>query len=95
IAYGECQIETWSGPWGANAVTLRNWRNNVLINGLWHNESDRNAWVHVAGVGWRKLATETASMQSAMLLELAAAKGANRPVNILEDQQTVREVYVL
>ena len=34
-------------------------------------------------------------MQTAMLLELSAAKGANRPVNLLEDQQQIREVYVL
>lgn len=95
IAYGECQIETWSGPFGANSVSLRLWVNNARINGLWSNASERNAWAHVAGSGWRKLAADTAPMQHAMLLELAAAKGANRPVNLLEDQQTIREVYVL
>ena len=67
----------------------------MLINGLWNNEADRNAWVHVASLGWRKLAADTAPMQTAMLLELAAAKGGNRPVNLLDDQQTIREVYVL
>jgi C1A family cysteine protease len=95
IAYGECQIETWSGPWGADSVILSAWKNNVRINGLWANEADRNAWVHIVGTGWRKLATDTVPMQTAMLVELIAAKGANRPVNLLEDQQLIREVYVL
>lgn len=95
IAYGQCQIETWYGPFGANSVSLRQWRNNVRINGAWSNAAERNAWVHVTGTGWRKLATDTAPMQHAMLLELTAAKGANRPVNLLEDQEQVREVYVL
>ena len=95
IAYGECQIETWSGPFGADQIALRMWNNDARINGLWSNTVDRNAWVHVAGSGWRKLAPESQPTQHAMMLEALAAKGANRPVNLLEDQQVVRELYVL
>ncbi len=95
IAYGECQIETWYGPFGADSVSLRQWRNNVRISGLWSNQSERNAWAHLTGTGWRKLADDTAPAQHAMLMELVAAKGANRPVNVLEDQQQIREVYVV
>jgi C1A family cysteine protease len=95
IAYGECQIETWSGPFGANDVSMRAWENNVRINGLWSNEAERNAWVHVVGSGWRKVAADSAPTQTAMLMELMTAKAGNRPVNLLGDPQGIREVYVL
>jgi C1A family cysteine protease len=95
IGYGQCRIETWSGPFGALSVSLRTWKNNVRINGAWSNAAERNAYVHVAGTGWRPLARDSAPMQGAMLMELLAAKGANRPVNLLEDQGHIREVYIL
>lgn len=95
MAYGQCRIENWSGPYGANAVTVRKWNNNVKINGLWGNSAEKSAWVHVAGVGWRKLANDTAPMQHAMLAQLVAAKSGNRPVKLLEDKKIIREVYVL
>ncbi len=95
IAYGECQIETWAGPWGANGIGLRMWNTNARIRGLWSNSAERNAWVFVQGAGWRKLANESSAMQHALVLQTLAAKGSNRPVNILEDNQVVRELYVL
>lgn len=95
IAYGECQIDTWYGPYGANGVTLRSWLNNQKINGLWTNQSARNAWVHLQGTGWRKLATTTDVTQHAMLSELVGAKTANRNVNALVDGNKILETYVI
>jgi C1A family cysteine protease len=95
IAYGECQIETWFGPFGADGVSLKQWTSDARISGAWSNDAERNAWVYVTGTGWKKLAADSAPMQHAMLLELLAAKGAQRPVNYFEDQGVIREVYAL
>ena len=94
IAYGQCQLETWYGPYGANAVTLKTWANNVKVNGLWSNDSPRNAYAHFQGLGWRKLVTTSDVQQQAMLTELIGAKAGNRSVRALIDGNQVREIYV-
>ncbi len=95
IAYGQCQIETWYGPYGANLVSLKAWNRNVKVNGLWSNDSPRNAWVHIAGVGWRKPATTSDAVHHAMLAELVAAKAAGRRVDALLDGNKIVEVYII
>jgi C1A family cysteine protease len=95
IAYGQCNIETWSGPYGVNGVSLRTWNRNTRVNGLWTNSSDRNAYVHLAGHGWRQVARTTNAVQHTMLSQLIAAKAANRRVDALEDNNQIREVYVV
>jgi C1A family cysteine protease len=95
IAYGECQIDTWYGPYGANSVSLTAWNRNVKVNGLWSNDAARNAWVHLTGVGWRALTKPSDAVQHAMLSELVAAKAAGRRVDALVDANTIREVYVI
>ncbi|SFA96594.1 Papain family cysteine protease [Poseidonocella pacifica] len=94
IAYGQCQIDTWYGPYGANGVTLKSWANNVKVNGLWTNESSRNAWAHIAGTGWKKLTTASDVQQHAMLAELIGAKAGDRSVRALIDGNQIKEVYV-
>ena len=95
IAYGQCAIETWYGPYGANSVSLRAWANDVRVNGLWTNDAARNAYAHVSGVGWRKLATTNDTVQLAMLTELIGAKAENRKVNALIDGNKIVETYVI
>lgn len=94
IAYGQCQIETWAGPYGANGVTLRAWANNVKVTGLWSNESARNAWVYLSGQGWRQVVKTSDVQQHAMLAELVGAKSADRNVRALVDGSEIREIYV-
>ena len=95
IAYGQCQIDTWYGPYGANAVTLRTWATSQKVNGLWTNDNPRNAWVHLQGTGWRKLTTTSDVQQHAMLAQLIGAKAGNRNVNALIDGNKILETYVL
>ncbi len=95
IAYGQAQIETWLGPYGSNGVTVKTWNNNLKVNGLWINESDRNAYVHFTGLGWKKLTTTSAVQQHAMLADLIGAKGGNRTVRALIDGSKVKEIYVI
>ena len=95
IAYGQCNIETWAGPFGANGVSLRTWSRNTRVNGLWTNQSARNAYVHLANVGWRRVAHNSAANQHAMLSELIAAKSAGRIVHALEENNRIRQIYVI
>ncbi|MFP4239531.1 C1 family peptidase [Rhodosalinus sp.] len=95
IGYGECQIETWYGPWGANAVTLRTWQGNLKVNGLWSNRSARNAYAHFQGVGWRRVVDTSDVQHHAMLTELVGAKAGNRGVRALVDGNEIQEIYVV
>jgi len=95
IAYGQCQIETWSGPYGVTGIGLRMWNNNVRVNGLWSNSSERNAWVHFQGVGWRKITNDSALAQYTMLSQLAVAKSAGRNVRALQDNNVIEQIYVV
>ena len=94
IGYGQCQIDTWYGPYDANSVTLKAWANNLKVNGLWANQAGRNAGAHFQGTGWRKLVTTSDVQQHAMLAELIGAKAGNRNVRALIDGNQVKEVYV-
>lgn len=95
IAYGQANIETWAGPYGANAVTLRSWARNTKVRALWTNRSDRNAHVHLAGNGWRKVADNNTTVQHAMLAELIAAKAGARRVDALVENNKIQQVYVI
>jgi hypothetical protein len=93
IAYGQCNIESYSGPWGVTGVTLLTWRRDVLVRGLWSNQSADNAWAYLDGVGWRRLAHASTIENHSMLAMLAGAKGAGRKVDVHDDNGTVRTIY--
>lgn len=95
IAYGQCSIETWAGPYGATGVNLKLWQNNVTVRGLWSNNSDRNAWAYLNAVGWRKVAADNDTIHTVMLSQLVSAKSNNRPVNVYEEASTIKQIYVL
>ncbi|MEJ2455839.1 MAG: C1 family peptidase [Candidatus Thiodiazotropha sp.] len=95
IAYGQCQIETWAGPFGVNSVSLRTWARNARVNGLWTNRNDLNAWVHFSGIGWRSVSRTNATVQHTMLTELIGAKAVNRRVDALEVDRQIQQVYVI
>lgn len=95
IAYGQCGIESWLGPWGGAGVSLTLWRSNVTVRGAWANESARNAWVYLNGIGWRKIASESDQITLSMLSQLIAAKAAARPVSVFDDAGTIKQLYVV
>ncbi|HAA27705.1 MAG TPA: peptidase [Cyanobacteria bacterium UBA11369] len=70
------------------------WRNNVKIRGLWAINQDRNAWVYVNGLGWRKISPANDNIFFNMLVQLAAAKAGDRSVNFLEQLGVVKQIYV-
>ncbi|MGB9179426.1 MAG: C1 family peptidase [Pyrinomonadaceae bacterium] len=97
IAYGQVGID--AEMWAVDGVVVTQpagqWLNNVRIIGLWATEGDRNGWAYVDGTGWRKITTDNDNIFFNMLIHLAAAKAAARPVNLFIEQNVIKQVYVL
>ena len=71
------------------------WQNNKKIVGLWaHGAQNRNAWVLVQGLGWRKLWPSHDSQIAAMMTMAAHAKAENRNVNFYDVGDKIKEMYV-
>ncbi|MFJ7219568.1 hypothetical protein [Amycolatopsis sp. NPDC098790] len=51
----------------APAATATAWQSNKKVLALWTNNSDRNGYAYVDGVGWKRLATNSDSVHEALL----------------------------
>jgi hypothetical protein len=76
------------------AITAAVWHSNKRINALWSNNGNRNVWVAIADVGWRKLADNSDSAIVALTIMTSHAFQTNRTVNLMEEDGQIREVYV-
>ncbi|HEX8069718.1 MAG TPA: C1 family peptidase [Pyrinomonadaceae bacterium] len=94
IAYGECGIDTWDVR-GVNGIVESGWINNKKVVGLWATDQTRNAWAYIQDIGWRRVAPDNDNVFFDMLTLLCTAKSSNRPVNVLQDQGVLKQVYVL
>ncbi|MDJ0952857.1 MAG: C1 family peptidase [Acidimicrobiia bacterium] len=94
IEYGQCSIETWLGPFGANNVTLKTWLRDAHVAGLWANTVDRNSWAYLSGTGWRKVSDASRTTHETMLTQLVSAKTMDSPVNALTQGNEIHEIYV-
>lgn len=92
IAYGQCGID--ATMWAVDSFATGVWQNDKRITGLWTINEDRNAWVFVAGIGWKKVANDNDNIFFDILAHLIAAKAGNRPVNLYELQGTIKQIYV-
>ena len=71
------------------------WQYNKKIVGLWaYGPQNRNAWVYVQGLKWRKLWPSHDSQVAAMMTMAAHAKAKNRNVNFYEEGGKIKEMYV-
>lgn len=71
------------------------WQNNKRIEALWTINQDRNAWMGVVGIGWRKLAPGTETSLTAMAMLAAHARCTNAVVNYRDESDSlVHEIYV-
>ena len=74
------------------------WQNGKKITGLWVIDQNRNGWVYVSGLGWRRLAHGSDSEFLAMMTACAHAKADNRNVNFREvgvgGNIEIHEIYV-
>jgi C1A family cysteine protease len=92
IAYGNCGID--AEMWLAEGIADTGWIRGAHIAGLWTIDQDRNAWVYVAAVGWRKLSPDNDNILLDMLSQLAAAKAAKRTVDFYQEQGVIKQIYV-
>lgn len=93
IAYGECGID--GVLWGIDRVTVNTTLTNKRIQGLWANDSDRNAFAFIETAGWKKIPADNDNIFFDTLIELTVAKTANRPCNIVVQQGTIQQLTVL
>lgn len=93
IAYGDCGID--STMWAVDGVTFSTWLNSRKVLGLWAINQDRNAWAYIENAGWKKVSPDNDNIFFTMLTQLAAAKAAGRPVNVLDANNVIKQVYVL
>jgi hypothetical protein len=71
------------------------WQMNQKIDGLWaYGPQNRNVWVHVKGLGWKKLWDENDCQVEAMITALTHAKADDRIVNFFEQDNKIKQVYV-
>ena len=68
---------------------------NRKVIGLWAINQDRNAWVYIENLGWRRISPDNDVIFYNMLAQLISAKAANRPVNFQEENNVIKQVYVL
>jgi hypothetical protein len=71
------------------------WNNNKRITALWTINQNRNSWMHVDGVGWKRLSTASESGIVALTRLAAHARERNSVVNYRDEADgMVHEIYV-
>jgi hypothetical protein len=71
------------------------WQNDKRIDGLWCTYENRNSWVDVVGIQWKKLANNSDSAIVAFTMLSAHAREKGAVVNYREENDgMIREMYV-
>jgi hypothetical protein len=70
------------------------WHRNKKITALWSINQNRNSWIGVSGLRWKKLANNSNSAVVALTMLASHAKQMNCSVNIKEDSGQIKEMYV-
>lgn len=79
----------------AAAALTGTWRQNVQITALWSINEPRNAWIHVADVGWKKLFNGRDGAFTVLATLAAQAKQTGRKVHLREEADgMVYEIYL-
>jgi len=93
IAYGQCGIDSFMDT--IEGIEETGWERNKQIIGLWTVNQNRNAWVYVQGLGWRKISPDKNNIFFDMLAQLIAAKTCKRPVTFYQKRGIIKQIYVL
>lgn len=71
------------------------WQDNKQIIALWSDHNNRNSWVGINGVGWRKLANDTDSGIITLTMLCAHAYHTKSPVRYREEGDgKIYKIYV-
>jgi len=86
-------LEPPTAAMGEKGITT--WMNDKRINALWSINQDRNSWMGVSGVGWKKLANNSDSAIVALTALASHAKQLNCRIDYREEADgKVHEMYV-
>lgn len=73
---------------------LAAWHNGKKITALWSDRSNRNSWIAIQGMGWKKLATKNDSSLVSLTLIASHAEQTGSTVNVrIESDNRVHEIY--
>jgi len=75
------------------AADITAWHNNKRITRLWSINQNRNSWVGVSGIGWKKLANNSDSAIVALTMLSAHAREKGSVVNYRSDGM-IHQMYV-
>lgn len=71
------------------------WNNSKRVSALWGINQNRNSWVHVPGVGWKKLANNSDSAVMALTVLAVHAKQTQTAYNYRDEADgMIHESYV-
>lgn len=92
------EIEQISAVGASMTVTTRatgaQWHSNVAIDLVFATHHGQNAWVSLAGLGWRKIQTGAPDGVTNMLAVFALARAKGLTVTVNADTSTVFQAYV-
>jgi hypothetical protein len=95
ISYNDLK---WNGHilmWAVEGILESGWLNGTRVVGLWTNEQDRNAYIFLQDIGWRRLAFDNDNIFFNLLIQSSTAKAAGRSVNVYQDNAVIKQIYVL
>jgi len=76
-------------------IGITAWQNSRKIDALWCINQNRNSWVHVAGIGWKKLSNKYDSSAVGLTILGSSAKLTQSPVNYRDEADgMIHEMYV-
>ncbi len=96
IAASGASAPTLEPPVGVKSqAVVGAWLNDKRINATWSISENRNVWVAIVGVGWKKLANNSDSAIVALTMLGTHARQMNSPVNYREEADgMIHEMYV-
>lgn len=92
IKYGECSFEKY-GMWGALGVTNSPWIYSKKIQGLWTNDSAKNAYAYIQDEGWLKIRNTNENAYYNLLDCCVAAKAKKKKVSVKTQNAQIEEIY--
>ena len=79
---------------GVTAITAAVWQNDKRVTGLYTTFHARNSWMHIGGLGWKRVSNTNDSSQEAMNLFAAHCREKNCRIDFAEENGIVKEIYV-
>lgn len=79
---------------GQEGVTAAVWQNDKRVTGLYNTFHARNAWMHIAGLGWKRVSTTNDSSHEAMNLLASHCREKACRIDYAEENGIVNEIYV-